>query len=207
MDAVTQSKAKAGKGKTRQERPGCPRGLLRPHLQARHGAALGCAERHHPGTAEDGVRAGDLALQGRAALRLGSRLHHHRPGGVAARAGAGKPAAARQVAHHAIALRRPAAHPAGRDRAAAPPRRLGDPLHPRRRGRLHPGRRREDHHVAGRFRADAVLDHPRPRQHLEEVDDVARRAGRADGQLLRDEFLRALRRGEAEHQARPRGTR
>jgi len=54
----------------RQERRGCPCGLLRPHLQARHGAALGCAEGHHPGAAEDGLRAGDLALQGRAALRF-----------------------------------------------------------------------------------------------------------------------------------------
>ena len=92
----------------------------------------------------------------------------------------------------------------------APPHRhaaVGDPLHPRRRGRLHPGRRREDHHGAGRLRADAVLDHPRPRQHLEEVDDVARRAGRADRQFLRDELLRAFRRGEAEHQARSRATR
>ena len=80
-------------------------------------------------------------------------LHHHRPGGIAARAGAGEPAASRQVAHHPIALRGPATHPAGRDRAAAPPCGVGHPLHPRRRGRLHPGRRREDHHGAGRLRA------------------------------------------------------
>ena len=56
-----------------------------------------------------------------------------------------------------------------------------------------------------RLRAHADLDHPRPRQHLEEADDLARRARRADGQFLRDVLLRALRRGEAEHQARPRG--
>ena len=197
MDIATDgpAKTKAGKGKNggktaaRPRGPSRPRSLLRPHLQARHGAALGCAEGHHSGTAEDGLRAGDLAFQGRQALRCGSGRDHHRPGGIAARAGAGESAASRQVAHHAIALCRPAAHPAGRDRAAAPPCSLRHPLHPRRRGRLHPGRRREDHHGAGRFRADAVLDHPRPRQHLEEADGVARRARRADRQLLRDELL------------------
>ena len=112
-----------------------------------------------------------------------------RRGGDAPRAGAGESEAARPVAHHAIALCRPPAHPAGRDRPAAPPQPGGDPLHPRRRGRLHPGRRREDQHGARRLRAHPVRHHPRPRQRIEEVDDLARRARRADGEFLRDLLL------------------
>ena len=46
------------------------------------------------------------------------------------------------------AVRRHAAHHAGRDRRGAPARVVGDPLRARRRGRLHRGRGREGHHVA-----------------------------------------------------------
>ena len=212
MDIAAQTaKAKAGKGKDGGKNGGKngkagPRGLLRAHLQARHGAALGRAQGHHPRRAEDGLRAGDLAFQGcQAAGRRGRR----RSSPPRKRRGAcwcwkirklrGQ-SRITQSLYAGLQLILPG--------EIAPPHRhaaCGDPLHPRRRGRLHPGRRREDHHVAGRLRAHAVLDHPRSRQHFEEVDDLARRARRADGQLLRDLLLRALRLREAEHPARRRG--
>ena len=202
MDAVTAASQWQGKNGDRKPREA----YYDTHLQDRHGAALGGAERHHPGPAEDGLRAGDLALQGRARRSIAEAGGaDHRRGGVAPRAGAGEPDAARQVAHHAIALRRLPAHHAGRDRAAAPPRRR------RRSASSSTARAPTPRSTARRpswRRATSSLTPywtiARPRQHLEEADDVARRARRADGQLLRDELLRALRRGEAEHQARRR---
>ena len=65
------------------------------------------------------------------------------------------PGAARQVAHHQFAVRRHAADHAGRDRRRAPARGVGHPLRARRRGRLHRGRGREDHHGAWRLHPHA----------------------------------------------------
>jgi len=62
--------------------------------------------------------------------------------------------------NHAEPLCRPAAHPAGRDRAEPPPQPVGAALHRRRRRRLHRGRRRAHHHVSGRLHHHAVLDLP-----------------------------------------------
>ena len=74
------------------------------------------------------------------------------------------PGHARRVVHHAEPVRRPAAHPAGRDRAQPPPLAVGAALHRRGRGRLHRGRRRAHHHAAGRLHHHAVVDLARPRQ-------------------------------------------
>ena len=84
-------------------------------------------------------------------------LHHrgrqadHGQGSHPPRAGAREPGHARRVVHHAEPLRRPATHPAGRDRAQPPPLAVGAALHRRRLGRVHRGRRRAHHDGPGDF--------------------------------------------------------
>ena len=113
------------------------------------------------------------------------RQDHHRRRGRAPRAGAGKSRPARQILDHPFAVRRHAAHPAGRGRARPSPRRVGAALHPRRARRLYRGRRRAHLHAARRFRHHAELDLPRSRQHHEHADGLARRPRRAAGQSAR----------------------
>ena len=146
-----QANAKAGGNSGRR-----PRGLLRQDLQARHGAALGGAERHHPRRAEDACarrRSGDSRTSSRWCSEAGAVI------------------TAEEATRRVLVLENPtlrgksritqslyagfssSCRAKSRRRTAMP---VGDPLHPRRRGRLHPGRRREDRHGAGRFRADPV---------------------------------------------------
>ena len=76
MDTPTQTQGQKAKAKGKnggKNGRGAREAYYDTHLQARHGAALGGAERHHPGAAEDGLRAGDLALQGRQGARLRGR--------------------------------------------------------------------------------------------------------------------------------------
>ena len=84
------------------------------------------------------------------------------------------PGHARRVLHHAEPVRRPAADPAGRDRAQPPPLAVGAALHRRGLGRLHRGRRRAHDDAAGRLHHHPVLDLARPRP-------PRRRAGGLDG--------------------------
>ena len=105
-----------------------------------------------------------LPLRRGASARAGSRPPDQRRGGRAARPRAREPGAARPVVHHAVALRRPAADPARRGRAGAPPHAVGAAPRPRRRGRLHRGRRRAHDDALRRLHHHAVVDLPRPRQ-------------------------------------------
>ena len=67
------------------------------------------------------MRAGDLALSRGAAASDGGGRADHRAGGDPPRADAGEPRARGRGLDHRLAVRRPAADHAGRDRAGAPP--------------------------------------------------------------------------------------
>ena len=108
-----------------------------------------------------------------------------RRGGQAPRADPRESRDARRVEGDQHAVRRHPDDPAGRGRAGAPPRLVGDPLRARRRGRLHRGRGREGVHVARRLRHHRQLGAARPRQPVEEADAVARRARFPGGEFLR----------------------
>ena len=112
-----------------------------------------------------------------------------------------------QVADHQLALCRPAAHPAGRGGAGAPPFAVGAALHRRGQRRLHRRRRREDDHAARRLRHHAVLDLARPRQRQQRADGVDGRARHPDRRLLRRAVRRGLSAGEPAGRRGPRAMR
>ena len=167
-----------------QHRSGA-RGVLRAHLQARLGAALEGDELGRHQGAGHARRAACLALRRREGAGDGVRRPDQRRGGQAPRADPREPRDARRVEGDQHAVRRHPDDPAGRGRAGAPPRLVGDPLRARRRGRLHRGRGREGVHVARRLRHHRQLGAARSRQPVEEADALARRARFPGGQFLR----------------------
>ena len=115
-----------------------------------------------------------------------------------------EPRHARRVEGDQHAVCRRPDDPAGRGRARAPARVVGDPVCARWRGRLHGGRGREVLHVAGRLRHHRQLGAARSRQHVGQADAVARRARLPAGELLRDLVRPAFRERHADHQPRGR---
>ena len=152
-------------------------GVLRPPEDAERRAALGSARRSRAHRSAHGVRADALALRRGAAVHHGGRRDHHGRRSRAPRPDPRKPRLQRRLARDAEPLRRPAAHPAGRDRAQPPARDVGAALRARRRRRLHRGRRRARDDEAGRFHPDAVVDVPRSRQPRQRARRLARRPG------------------------------
>ena len=187
-------------GAQAQHRCGARR-VLRAHLQARHGAALeGDEERRHQG-AGDALRAARLALRRREVAGDGIGRADLRRRGAAPRADPREPGDARRVEGDQYAVCRHPDDPAGRGRARASARVVGDPFRARRRGRLYGGRGREGLHVARRLRHHRQLGAARPRQSVEEADAVARRARFSGREFLRGLVRRLSRQRDAEHDA------
>ena len=123
----------------------------------------------------------------------------------APRADPGEPGPAGLLGHHAVAVRRPAADPAGRGRAQPPPHPVG--AAPDRRGqrRLHRGGGRARDHAPGRLHHHAVLDLARPRQRCQRAGGVARRPGHPDRAHARLRLRRELPAGHRSRVSRPEG--
>ena len=181
------------------------RGVLRAHLQARHGAALEGDESVVTKEPVTRVVPHVWRYDDVKALVMESGGLITRRGGQAPRADPREPGDARRVEGDQHAVRRHPDDPAGRGRAGAPPRLVGDPLRARRRGRLHRGRGREGVHVARRLRHHRQLGAARSRQSVEEADAVARRAGFPGGQFLRGVVRRHVTTTKARCRRRPRG--
>ena len=171
--------------------------LLRAHRRAFDGAVVGIAAPARAAGAGAQIPAGALGLRQGAAVPDGIGIADHRQGSGAPRADPREPGDAGQRLHHAFALCRPAAHPAGRGGAQPPPHPVGAALHRRGRGRLHRRRRRAHDHARGRFRHHADLDLARSRQRFEAAHGVAGRARHPDG----GDVQRRLRRERRERRA------
>ena len=174
-------------------------GLLRPHLEIRHGAALEGHEIGRDQGAGHALRPGDLALQRREIAGAGIRRVDLGRGGPAAGADPGESRHAGRIARHQHAVRRHPDDPAGRGGAGSPPCIVRHPLRARWRGCLYGGRGREGLHVAGRLRDHRELGAARPWQSLREAHAVARRARLPGCQFLRSLVRRLLRGGHAEY--------